>query len=104
MSDEEPMDDELLLATGLTCLATAWPDQGRDDGGLPFNGVDKLRMIVIFDRLGTDDAEAAEHLGLCPGAYAFGTRIILALAADGRLEEVVGFLSDEGFPEPDGEP
>ena len=65
--------------------------------------MDKLRIIVIFDRLGADDAEAAEHLGLCPGAYAFGTRMILALA-DRRLEEVVGFLSDEVVPEPDGEP
>ncbi len=104
MSDEEPTDGELLLAAGLLCLWTARADQGRDDGGLPLSGMDKLRMIAVLGRLGTDDAHAIESLNMCPGAYAFGTRIILALAANGRLEEVVGPLPDDRLPEPDDEP
>lgn len=83
-----------LLATGATCLHLAGPGT-QDDEGLPFDGIDLLRQVAMAGRHGMPLEELAEANGLCPGSLAVLGSIVVALEADGRLEEIVGPLPEQ---------
>jgi hypothetical protein len=62
------------------------------------NAIDSLRSIALVRRRGIPDDRLQEALGLEPAAYDFACALVLALTADGRLDDFVGPLPDQELP------
>jgi len=76
-------------------LSTTDPTWQRDDGGLPYNALDKLRQVAMLRREGVSDDEIMVITLPQPAAYDFASRLIMALTDAGPFDDAVGPLPPE---------